>query len=160
MNHNPWLESQGNSFTFTLRMPIFQCSICPCIPSLKVKIKNWNMSCSMHSIIVVFTTNWNLEVSHIQKCWSIPCGWFEGGKEIASRRVSLFTNGEYSHVSVKMVAYKQVNCPYSYMKMYYTPLVQMHYNRLVHWQRIYTLLILMVLRSLLEEKSLHIIRAK
>lgn len=64
----------------------------------------------------------NLEVSHIQKCRSLPCGWFEGGKEIPSRRVSLFTDGEYSHVSVKMVAYKQVNCPlFPYENVLYAP---------------------------------------
>lgn len=61
-------------------------------------------------------------------------------------------------MSVKMAAYiKQMNCPLFHMKMNYMPLVQMHYNRFVHQQRIYTLLILMVLRSLLEEKSCAVI---
>ena len=42
-----------------------------------------------------------LEVSHIQKCGSLPCGWFGGHKGIPSRIVLLLQDAQYFHMGVK-----------------------------------------------------------
>lgn len=110
---------------------IFPCGICPCIPPSEVKIKDRNMPCFIHSLILVFTMFGYLEVSRIQKCGSLPCGWFGGCRGIPTRTVPVFTDEEYSYVSVKWLHTSRWFVLFSHMEMRYMPLVMTTWSLLM-----------------------------